>query len=164
MQFTEDEMGMPIEHPLAGRNVGPGRRNACAADASPKKNSHVHVVSTGKADALQWKLDLDDVPIAGQLRCAVPKEIRFPPLARRWCIQRIHLNPVGIDNQVIRSLSGIGGVETESDPVIIEDTVAAADCGADLRRFGIEAVKGEVKILVVVDQPDLCLEYQFFAV
>ena len=159
MQFTEDEMGMPIEHPLAGRNVGPGRRNACTADASPKKNSHVHVVSTGKTDALQWKLDLDDVPIAGQLRCAVPKEIRFPPLARRWCIQRIHLNAAGIHNQVIRSLSGIGGVETESDPVVTEDIVAAADCSADPVGLGIETVESEVKVLVVVDQPDFRLEY-----
>src|SRR5438128_3553791 len=116
MQFTEDEMGMPIEHPLAGRNVGPGRRNACAADASPKKNSHVHVVSTGKTDALQWKLDLT-------------KSVR------------------------------IGGVETESDPVVTEDIVAAADCSADLVGLGIETVESDVKILVVVDQPDFRLEF-----
>src|SRR2546430_17263681 len=104
MQFTEDEMGMPIEHPLAGRNVGPGRRNACTADASPKKNSHVHVVSTGKTDALQWKLDLADAPIAGQLGWAVPKEIRFPPLARRWGITAIPLTAAGTHTQATRRL------------------------------------------------------------
>ena len=52
MKFAEREMRVPIEYPLAGRDIRPRSRNAGAADAAPKQDPHLHLVATGEPDAL----------------------------------------------------------------------------------------------------------------
>jgi hypothetical protein len=60
-------------------------------------------------------------------------------------------------------LTGRCGIETESYPVIIEDVVAAADRRPDLIGLGIETVKSEVQITIVIRDANVCAKWRFFA-
>src|SRR5262249_15254330 len=122
--MIEDEMRMTIEHPLTGRNVRPRSGNTEPADAPPKKDAHRDVVASLEANTLQGKPDLDRIPVLGKLTRAVPDPVSFPGFSRCGCVQSVHLNPARIDHHVIRRLCIAGGIETQSDPVIVKDVVS----------------------------------------
>src|SRR5206468_7507292 len=117
--------------------------------------SHAHIVTAREADTLQRKLDFDCIAVAGALSSAVPDQIRFPPFAGRGGVQRIHLNAVCIDNQMIGRLTRAGRIEAETDPVVAKDSVALADGCANFLRLVIETMEGEVKVAIVVGDADL---------
>jgi len=60
-------------------------------------------------------------------------------------------------------LGSICGIQAESYPVIIENIVAPADRRADPGGLGIEAVKGEVQVAIVVGDTNISTKGGFLA-
>ena len=73
---------------------------------------------------LQRDLHFDDVAVAVRLRGAEPDHVGVELLAGRRRVERVHLAAARVGEQVIRGLAGAGGIQADSDPVVVERGVA----------------------------------------
>src|SRR3954471_11530268 len=97
----------------------------------PEQYAPRHGRTLREADCLQRQCEFDVVAVRRPDARAVPHEVGLELLACGCRVDGVHLNTTRIDHQVIRGLSGPGRVQTEADPVIVEDVVALAHRGTN---------------------------------
>ena len=153
MKLVERQRDVGLEHPFARRHPWPRPRHARPADATEKHDAHLHVRSTAKTDALERHAHFDAVAVRPHFARALPHPVGRHVFAVGSGVEPIHLNAARIDEHVIRHLAGAARVEADRDPIVVPRRVSAADRGANLLGFGVEALEGEIDGVLVVGNP-----------
>ena len=127
LKLVERDDGIRLEHPLAGRHLGPRRRHARAAQPPPEQHAHAHVRAAAKADVFERDANLRRPAVGADVAGALPHPVGREVFAARSALQRVHLDAAGIDEEVIGELARAARVEADADPIVAERVVAAAD-------------------------------------